>query len=46
VVDARDDEVGVEALDQAELAQPHAVDGGAVGGETAGAVLERDLLHP
>ena len=46
VVDARDDQVGPEALDQAERREAHAVDGRAVGREADRAVLERRLLHP
>ena len=45
VVDARDDQLGLEA-DQAERRKAHAVDRRAVGGEAAAAVVERELLHP
>ena len=46
VVDAGDDQVGGEALDQAEARQAHAVHRRAVGGVAAAAVGERDLRHP
>jgi hypothetical protein len=40
MVDAGDDEIGGEAVDQPEPGQPHAVDGRAIGGITDGAVGE------
>jgi hypothetical protein len=46
VVDAGDDEIGLEALDQAELGEADAVDGGAVGRVAGRPVLEVDLLDP
>jgi hypothetical protein len=46
VVDPRDDDVGLEALDEAELGQAHAVHRRAVGGVAQRAVAEVDLLHP
>jgi len=46
VVDPGDDEVGVEAVDQAEGREAHAVHGGAVGGVPDAAVAEVDLLDP
>ena len=46
MVDPRDDEVGLEALDQPEVGEPHAVDRRAVGGVADAAVLERHLGDP
>ena len=46
VVDARDDEVGVPAVDEPELREAHAVDRRAVGRVADGPVAEVDLLHP
>ena len=41
-----DDQLGLEALDQAEVREPHAVDRRAVGRVADGPVVEVDLLHP
>ena len=46
VVDAGDDDVGLEALDEPELREPDAVDRRAVGRVARRAVLEVDLLDP
>ena len=46
VVHARDDELGLEAVDEAERREPHAVHRRAVGGVAVRAVAEVDLLHP
>ena len=46
VVDAGDDQVGLEALDQPERGEPHAVHRRAVAGVAHGAVVELDLAHP
>ena len=46
VVDAGDDELRLEVLDQPELREPHAVDGRAVGREAVRAVVEVDPLDP
>ena len=46
VVDAGDDQVGGEAVDQPQRGEAHAVDGRAVGRVADGAVAEVDLLHP
>jgi hypothetical protein len=46
VVDAGDDELRLEVLDQAEMREAHAVDRRAVGREAVRAVLELDALDP
>ena len=46
VVDAGDDQVGLEALDQPERGEAHAVDRRAVGRVADRAVAEVDLLDP
>jgi hypothetical protein len=46
VVDAAHDQLGREALHQAEGGEAHAVDRRAVGGVADGPVAEVDLLHP
>ena len=46
VVDARDDQLGLEALDEPERGEADAVHGRPVGRVADGAVAERDLLHP
>ncbi len=46
VVDAGDDQVGLEAVDQPERGEPDAVDRRAVAGVAARAVLEADLGDP
>ena len=46
MVDPGHDQLGLEALDQPEPRQPHAVDRRAVGGVADRPVAEIDLLHP
>ena len=46
VVDAGDDHVGLEVLDQAERGEPHAVHRRAVAGVADGAVVERRPRRP
>ena len=46
MVDARDDQLGLEPLDQPERGEAHAVHRRSVGGVADGAVAEVDLLHP
>ena len=46
MVDAGDDELGLEPLDQAEAGQPDAVDRRPVRGVSNGSVAKVDFLHP
>ena len=46
VVDPRHDQLGLEALDQPQVGQAHAVDRRAVGGVADRPVVEVDLLRP